>query len=391
MIVVGAGPTGLTAALALRHHGLPVTLIEAEPADRARPGSRALFVHGQTLHRLGAIDPSLARRIAEYGLVWRTRRTLHGGRQVFQRSYPPPPPGTLPPFVSLRQVDTERFLLDACADAGVDIRWGTPVTGVDPGRDGVTVHTADGRRFDAPYVVAADGARSAVRRAVGIGLHGPRARGFHVVVDLADDPDDPLPPARTLHYEHPGIGRRTVMQVPFAGGCQIDLQCRVDDVPEDFATADAARDWLPAVVPAAYRDRVLWVARYQFQQVVADRMVDATGRVLLAGEAAHLFPPFGARGMNSGIADAAAAADALAAAPADVAGAVARYAEQRQRAARHNRDAARDALRHLRPGPAMRLRQRCSAALAPHVPALGRWLETAPYGPRSGPSPESRY
>ncbi|WBB94084.1 FAD-dependent oxidoreductase [Verrucosispora sp. WMMC514] len=389
MIVVGAGPTGLTAALALRAAGLPATVLEAEPADRARPGSRALFVHNRTLRLLAGLNPDLAEEIAQRAVVWPTRETYYRGRLVYSRSYPPHS-GGLPPFASLRQVETERLLLAACERAGVQFEWGTGVTTVSTGPQAVTLETGDGRRWSSGYVVAADGARSAVRRSLGVRLHGPRPRGFHVVVDLAEDPNRPMPPRRIFRYEHPALDGRTVLQVPFAGGWQIDLQCRDTDAPETFDSVEAARRWLPAVVPKRYRDRILWVARYHFHQVVADRLTDEHHRVLLAGEAAHLFPPFGARGMNSGIADAVAAAEAIAAADADPT-AVPRYAARRHAAARYNRDAAGAALRHLRPGRAMRIRQRCCATLAPVVPALGRWLETAPYGPRQGPSADSKY
>jgi 3-(3-hydroxy-phenyl)propionate hydroxylase len=172
------------------------------------------------------------------------------------------------------------------------------------------------------------------------------------------------------------------MRVPFTGGFQIDLQCRDDDRPEEFGTEEAVRRWLPAIVGDGYGDRILWVSTYRFLRKVAASFTDPHRRVLLAGEAAHLFPPFGARGMNSGIADAAAAAGAIAAGTAE---AVADFAQVRRAAGLFNMAAAGTALDHLRPHRRIvRVRQRAAAALAPVLPWCGSWLEHAPYGPRHG-------
>ncbi len=86
-----------------------------------------------------------------------------------------------------------------------------------------------------------------------------------------------------------------MLRVPFAGGFQVDLQCAEHDPVELFGTGHAVRQWLPGAVGDGYADRILWVSTYRFRQVVADRFTDARRRVLLVGEAAHLFPPFGAR------------------------------------------------------------------------------------------------
>ncbi|GAA0542913.1 FAD-dependent monooxygenase [Saccharopolyspora spinosporotrichia] len=397
VIVVGAGPVGLSAALALRSCGLEVTVLEADPANRVRPGSRALFVHRESLALLDRASPGLAPAIAGFGVMWRTKRTLLGGREVYARTYPELPPGRIPPFTSLRQLDTERFLLEAAKVAGADFVWGARVTAVEAGPDEVLLTTEDGATHRACYVVAADGSRSTVRRSLGIAMNGPRSEGFHTTVDIAEDPDDPMPLERTFHYEHPGLGWRHVMRVPFAGGFQIDVQSADGDRPEEFATEEAVRDWLPRVVPRKYVDSVTCVANYRFLQVVAESFADDSRRVLLAGEAAHLFPPLGAQGMNSAIADAHAAANAIALAlsaadPRQAGAAVERFDATRRAAAEANRDAAGTALAHLRPRRRItRLRQRAAAALSPVVPAFGEWLEQATYGPKTPRPHAGRY
>src|SRR5439155_22746217 len=80
-VVVGAGPVGLTCALALRRRGLPVIVLEAEPRDRVRSGSRAIFVHRAALGTLARICPGLGRTLAARGPVWQTKRTRLRGRE----------------------------------------------------------------------------------------------------------------------------------------------------------------------------------------------------------------------------------------------------------------------------------------------------------------------
>ncbi|MEU9285876.1 FAD-dependent monooxygenase [Streptomyces sp. NPDC048275] len=382
VLVVGAGPVGLSAALGLRAQGLPVVLLEADPQERERPGSRALFVHRETLRLLDGMRPGLAADITAYGRTWHTRRTLYRGREVYSRTFPPPSGSGTPPFTSLRQVDTERFLRTACEAAGVEFVWGVRVEGLIVTPTEVTLTDGDGRFWTGTHAVAADGARSTVRRELGIAMEGTHAEGFHVVVDVADIPGAELPLERVFHYEHPGADGRSVMRVPFTGGFQVDLQCRDDDAQEAYGTEEAVREWLPSVVGEGYGERVLWVSTYRFLRKVAASFTDPHRRVLLVGEAAHLFPPFGARGMNSGIADAAAAARAVAAGTTEE---VAEFADVRRAAALFNSAAAGIALDHLRPRRRIvRVKQRAAAALAPVLPWCGSWLEHAPYGPRHG-------
>ena len=390
-IVVGAGPIGLTAALALRARGVPATIIEAEPENRQRPGSRAIYIHGATLKVLERIRPGLGWGFVSHGLVWPTRRTTYRGREVFAKSYRLPPIAYLVYCSRIPQVVAERVLLQACREMGVQIIWGEPIARVDAGPGGVTLTAQSGHAWQAQYVIAADGARSTVRKQVGIEMEGSRSENTFVIVDVAEVEDAPLPLERVFHYEHPAVGGRNVLLVPFKGGWRADLECHQDDNPDQWSDGPGLKKWISDTLGPRYAGRITWVSTYQFLQVIARRFADASHRVLLVGEAAHLFAPFGARGMNSGVpdADSAAAAVATALGCADAqaaAAAVDTFDAERRAAAEWNRSCAGVALEHLQARTfGQRLKRRIAALLAPLWEGAGKWLDEAPYGPRTPP------
>lgn len=391
VLVIGAGPVGLTAALALRSLGVPATILEAEPEGRSRPGSRAIYLHNATLKHLEEIYPGIGFTLTENGLVWPVKRTLFKGKEVYVKKYKTPSPNVLPPFTSLPQVEAERFLYQACLDTGVEFVWNTAIKDVKTDDNGVVLTTESGAVWKADYMIGADGSRSNVRKAVGIEMEGPRTKDSFIVVDVKEDPENPLPLERVFHYQHPAAGGRNVLYVPFAGGWRVDLQLLDGDDPEEYSGIEGVRKWLPKVMDSKYADRITWVSTYQFYQVVAKSFTDTHCRVLLVGEAAHLFAPFGARGMNSGVPDAVLSAKAIHAAinannSAAAKRAILAAAEERKMAAQYNRDCAGIALEHIQgSSPRMNMKRQVAASLAPIMPRLGRWLDEGPYGPKSGP------
>jgi 3-(3-hydroxy-phenyl)propionate hydroxylase len=389
VLVVGAGPVGLTAALALRAEGLPVTVLEAGTEDRQRPGSRAIFYHRQTLEFWENMRPGLGWDIAREGLVWSTKRTFWGEHQVYERTYPPPRPDVLPHSTNLGQTDVERILLRHCKEAGVKFAWNQEIKSATTDADGVTLVTTEGREWRAPYVIACDGARSTIRKSVGIELEGPRIEDAFVIVDVAEDPQAPLRPERLYFYEHPAVEKRNVLIVPFRNGIRADIQLRLGDDPNRFNSPEGVRRWISRVLPPKYADRVTWISTYNFLQVVANSFTDANRRVLLAGEAAHLFAPFGARGLNSGVPDAVAAAKAIKHAlsgvgPEEARRAIENAANERREAALYNRNASNLALEHMRARDwRTRLRRAWSVKLARSGIKAGMYLDSAPFGPRA--------
>lgn len=304
VLVAGAGPTGMTTALALNARGIEATILEADPEDRDRSGSRAIYVHGSTLHTLNRVHPGLADSLVEEGLVWPTRRTAWRGKDVFERTYDNPGgDGDLPHFSSIPQEWTEEYMHDALEQEGIDIHWDSAVETVESTEDGVHVETSGGQEWEAEYLVGADGGGSTVRKEIGAAFEGDQSKNSFIIADVdeLDDEQDRWRTERLFHYDDPRVGGRNVMLVPFTGGWRLDIQCHDDDAVDELVSGEKMQEFVRTVMGEAYEDKVSWVSSYKFLQVMADTFVDDHRRVLLAGEAAHLLAPFGARGMNSGL------------------------------------------------------------------------------------------
>ena len=397
VLVAGAGPTGMTAALALHARGIPAAILEADSEDRDRAGSRAIYVHGSTLKTLERNYPGLGKDLVDEGLVWPTRRTVWRGKDVFERTYDNPGgSGEFPHFTSLPQVTTEKYMHEALDDLGIDIHWDAGVESVESTPDGVHVETADGQEWETPYLIGADGGGSAVRKEIGSEFQGDQSENSFIIVDVETldgntIEEEPIPFERLFHYDAPEAGGRNVMLVPFSGGWRLDIQCLGDDDPEEISSDEEMRKLVRDIMGEEYVDNIQWTSTYKFLQVIADSFVDEHRRVLLAGEAAHLLAPFGARGMNSCVADADEAASAIAVAARARQDAVARnevelYAARRERAAEYNVDAAGQALDYLQGDtPVTVLRKEVAASLADHFESAGEYLDDAPYGPHDAP------
>ena len=298
--MVGAGAVGMTLAGRLAQHGAEVELFEAEPAH-GRIGSRAICMQRETLEiwaRLG-----IGQQVADRGVRWRVGRTYHRGRELFSVTLPHSNEH-FPPFVNISQTEVEELLERRLGELGVPIHRRHRLTSLAQDADGVdAVFETDGgpltRRV--AWLVGADGAHSAVRHAMGTGFPGYTFDDRFLIADIRAEL--PFTNERHFHFDPPWNPGRQVLIHP-----QPDGIWRIDWQVPSHTDADAERAGggldrrIRQVVGDATRYELVWMTAYRFSQRLADAFVDR--RVALAGDAAHVMSPFGARGLNSGAADA---------------------------------------------------------------------------------------
>jgi 3-(3-hydroxy-phenyl)propionate hydroxylase len=300
VVVVGAGPVGLSLAIDLAQRGQSVVLLD--DADRIGEGSRAICFSKRSLEywdRLG-----IGQRMVDKGVVWSVGKIFHGDSKLYQFNLLPEQGHKRPAFINLQQFYAEAYLVDRVEElAAIDLRWRNKVVALEQRNDHValTIETPDGPyRLQAGFVVACDGARSSLRQMVGAEFTGQVFEDQFLIADVKMTAE--FPTERWFWFDPPfHAGRSALLHKQPDDIWRIDLQLHRDANPAVEKLPENVR---PRIARMLGHDKFdfEWISLYKFQCRRMDRFIH--GRVIFAGDAAHQVSPFGARGANSGLEDA---------------------------------------------------------------------------------------
>ncbi|WP_280242043.1 FAD-dependent monooxygenase [Nocardia abscessus] len=292
VVVVGAGPVGLWLAAELRLGGVEVLVLEAR--TEPDPNSKALAIHPRTLEML-ASRGLVHRFLAEGSRIPSGHFAALDTRLDFRLL------DTSYPFtLSLPQIRTEQLLEAHARAAGAEIRRGQRVAGLTVRGESITVHVDEGADIEAEWVVGCDGVRSTVRQAAGIAYPGDESTmlGWLGDIELADPPPQPV----LTEWTESGL----LMSVRLPGGSYRLIGITPQDLRTDWPGALTLDELRAKTIAIAGTDWAMhspkWLSRFGNAARQAERY--RTGRVLLAGDAAHQHMPAGGVGMNLGLADA---------------------------------------------------------------------------------------
>ena len=303
VLVVGAGPTGLTLAAALTARGVRATVIDRQ-AEGANT-SRAAVVHARTLEVLEPVG--VTERLVARGLQAQ-RFTIRDRDRVLVPIDFTSLPTDYPYTLMVSQAVTEAVLAERLQELGGRVLRPLTLQALTQEDDGVTATLDDGGHLRARFVVGADGMHSAVRQAAGIDFAGAAYGESFVLADVRLEANGAVPEREVILFFSPA---GMVVVAPLPDG-QHRVVATVDEAPEqpDAAFVQALLDARGPQAQPARIDTLLWSSRFRVHHRIAARY--RAGCLLLAGDAAHVHSPAGGQGMNMGILDALDLADALA-------------------------------------------------------------------------------
>ena len=301
VVIVGAGPVGLSTAIDLARQGVQVVLLDDD--DCLSVGSRALCFAKRTLEifdRLGCGD-----RVADKGVSWNVGKVFFRDSPVYTFNLLPESGHRRPAFVNLQQYYVEGYLLECARQLpNLAIRWKNKVVGVDNQESQVVldIETPEGTyKLAAQYLIAADGARSPVRGMLGLESKGRVFQDRFLIADVKMKAE--FPTERWFWFDPPFHPNQSVLLHREADDVwRIDFQLGWDADPVAEKTPEKVIPRVRALLGDDVQFDLEWVSVYTFACMRMEKF--RHGRILFAGDAAHGVSPFGARGANSGLQDA---------------------------------------------------------------------------------------
>jgi len=301
VVVVGAGPVGLATAIDLAQSGIGVLLLDDD--DRLSTDSRAICFAKRTLEifdRLGCGEPMMQK-----GVGWNTGRVFLGSEQIYSFDLLPEDGHHRPAFINIQQYYVEGYLFERAKELpNLEIRWKNRVSAVIHDQDKVSlqVETPDGAyTVHCDYLIAADGARSFIRKELGHESKGQIFRDRFLIADVKMEAD--FPAERWFWFDPPFHPNQSVLLHRQSDNIwRIDFQLGWDADPVAERQPERVLPRVQALLGKESKFELVWASVYTFACLRMASFRD--GRVLFAGDSAHGVSPFGARGANSGVQDA---------------------------------------------------------------------------------------
>lgn len=305
IVIAGGGLAGLTLACDLAVRGVTSVLLDEDDTVGVRGASSRGIVYAQKsleiFARLGIFD-----QIKEKGITWSVGRTFDGNSEIYSFNRQSASASLQPAFVNIQQFYIESFLVDRIQALGrTDLRWRNRVTGVEQ-RDGhvkLSVETPVGLyALEALWLIDATGANSSIREVLGVDAHASRSPDRWCITDVRFN--KAFPAERWTWVRAPFNDGRAVWQHLMADDVwRVDFQMGPDADLEYVSRPEVASQRLRAYLGEDTEFEFVWIGPYQYRDHLLDEF--KVGRVLFMGDSAHVVSPFGARGGNSGVQDAA--------------------------------------------------------------------------------------